>query len=233
MAIIKENLVRIREKVKEACMKAGRNPEGVKLVAVTKTLSAEVVEEAYNYGINVVGENKVQEIVDKFEYLKNLSLEWHFIGHLQTNKVKYLVDRVELIHSVDRWKLAKEINQEWAKKNKQINILIQANISGETSKFGINEEEIMSLVKDISRLCSNINIKGLMTMAPYTETPEEVRHVFSSLRMLAERIRQENFSGVKMQELSMGMTNDYEVAVEEGATFIRIGSGIFGERHYK
>ncbi|MBS4026304.1 MAG: YggS family pyridoxal phosphate-dependent enzyme [Clostridia bacterium] len=232
MALIKENLVRIREKVFETCMKTGRNPEEVKLVAVTKTLPPEVIEEAHNYGIDIVGENKVQEMVDKLEYLKNLSLEWHFIGHLQTNKVKYLVDRVELIHSVDRLKLAKEINQEWAKKDKQINVLIQANISGEASKFGINEEETMSLVKDISGLC-NINITGLMTMAPYTETPEEVRHVFSGLRLLAERIRQENIPGVKMQELSMGMTNDYEVAVEEGATLIRIGSGIFGERHYR
>lgn len=228
---IKDNLVKIRDLINKACDKVQRNPEEVTLVAVTKTLPGDIIKIAYDCGVKLVGENKVQELVDKKEQLADLPISWHFIGHLQTNKVKFIVDKVAMIHSVDRLKLAGEISRECEKKNTTADILVQVNISGENSKFGVQADEAIKLISAIAQL-KHINVKGLMTMAPYTENPEEVRYVFAGLKELAEKVRQEKNPGVEMKELSMGMTNDFQVAIEEGATLIRVGSGIFGERQY-
>ncbi len=178
----------------------------------------------------MLGENKVQELVEKHDSLAKFDPQWHLIGHLQTNKVKYIVDKVNLIHSVDTYKLAEQIAKEWGKKNKSIDILIQVNIAEEESKHGVAPTHALELIKKVSQL-KPVKIKGLMTMAPYEENPEDVRFVFRELKDLAEKVNKEGISGVEMDQLSMGMTNDFEIAIEEGATLIRIGSGIFGERN--
>ena len=176
------------------------------------------------------GENKVQELVDKYENVST-PVNWHLIGHLQTNKVKYIVDKACLIHSVDSLKLAKEIEKEAVKKNVIANILVQVNVANEDSKFGLESGEVFDLVESISKL-SNIKIKGLMTIAPFVENPEENRGYFRQLKQLSLDIKSKNIDNVDMSILSMGMTNDYEVAIEEGATMVRVGTGIFGERNY-
>ena len=201
------------------------------LIAVSKTKPIEMIEEAMEAGARVFGENKVQELCDKYEQLPK-DLHWHLIGHLQRNKVKYIVDKAELIHSVDSLKLAEEISKEALKKNVEVNILIEVNVAEEESKFGVSVEETLALVEEIAKL-PGIHIQGLMTIAPYTTDPEENRPVFRTLKKLAVDIKKKNIDNVCMDVLSMGMTGDYQVAVEEGATLVRVGTGIFGERNYE
>lgn len=228
--MILENLGQVRENIKKACEKSGRNPQDVTLIAVSKTKPVSMLREAYDGGSRDFGENKVQEIMDKYPGLP-ADIRWHMIGHLQRNKVKYIIDKVELIHSVDSLRLAEEISSQAAKKQVEANILLEVNIAEEESKFGITAEETISLVKKISEL-PNIHIKGLMTIAPFVENPEDNRKYFRQIRDLSVDIMQENIDNVSMSILSMGMTGDYMVAIEEGATMVRVGTGIFGERNY-
>ena len=228
--MVQENIKDVEAKIRAACDKSGRNPEEVKLIAVSKTKPVEMLQEAYDYGCRDFGENKVQELVDKYEKMPK-DIRWHMIGHLQRNKVKYIVDKVYLIHSVDSLRLAEEISKEAVKHNVTVSILIEVNVAGEESKFGTTSEEASSLVEAIAKL-PNILIKGLMTIAPYVENAEENRLYFAKLKQIYVDIIHKNIDNVCMKELSMGMTGDYEVAITEGATYIRVGTGIFGERQY-
>ena len=200
------------------------------LIAVSKTKPVSMIQEAIKAGATVFGENKVQELCEKYEELPK-HLHWHMIGHLQRNKVKYIVDKAELIHSVDSLRLAQEINKEAIKKELTVNILVEVNVAEEESKFGVGVEETEDLIREIAKL-SNIKVQGLMTIAPYVENPEENRGVFRTLKKLAVDIKMKNIDNVRMDVLSMGMTGDYQVAIEEGATMVRVGTGIFGERNY-
>lgn len=228
--MIKDNINEVRNNIKLACERVGRDFNEVALISVTKTKPVADLVEAYDAGERQFGENKVQEIMDKYDQLPN-DVIWHMIGHLQRNKVKYIVDKVALIHSVDSYRLAEAISQEAIKKDCQVNILIEVNVAEEESKFGIKTDETISLVKNISML-PNIHIKGLMTIAPYVENPEDNRNVFKALKKLSVDIDNQNIDNISMDVLSMGMTNDYMVAVEEGATMVRVGTGIFGARSY-
>lgn len=228
--MIRENIQTVEAKMQEACAKSGRKPEEVRLIAVSKTKPIEMLQEAYDYGCRDFGENKVQELVDKYEKMPK-DIRWHMIGHLQRNKVKYIVDKVYLIHSVDSLRLAEEISKEAVKHNVTVSILVEVNVAEEESKFGTTSEEAISLVEEIAKL-PNIIIKGLMTIAPYVEVPEENRLYFAKLKQIYVDIIHKNIDNVSMEELSMGMTGDYEVAITEGATYIRVGTGIFGERQY-
>lgn len=228
--MIKDNINEVRNNIKLACERVGRDFNEVTLISVTKTKPVADLVEAYDAGERQFGENKVQEIMDKYDQLPN-DVIWHMIGHLQRNKVKYIVDKVALIHSVDSYRLAEAISQEAIKKDCQVNILIEVNVAEEESKFGIRTDETISLVKNISML-PNIHIKGLMTIAPYVENPEDNRNVFKALKKLSVDIDNQNIDNISMDVLSMGMTNDYMVAVEEGATMVRVGTGIFGARSY-
>lgn len=228
--MIAEQLQTVRNEITEACKRSGRNPEEVTLIAVSKTKPVSMIEEAIQAGQTVFGENKVQELCSKYEVLpKNLT--WHLIGHLQRNKVKYIADKAALIHSVDSLRLAETIDQEGKKHNRVIPVLIEVNVAEEDTKFGVTVEETLPLIEEISKL-SNIQVKGLMTIAPYVDNPEENRPVFRRLKKLSVDIDSKNMNNVYMDILSMGMTNDYQVAVEEGATMVRVGTGIFGERNY-
>jgi hypothetical protein len=229
-SFIKDNIAEVLEVIDRECEKAGRDSSEVTLIAVSKTKPVEMLKEAYDYGCRDFGENKVQELVDKYEELPK-DIRWHMIGHLQTNKVKYIVDKVFLIHSVDSLRLAEEISKEAVKKNVKVDILIEVNVAGEETKFGTTCDEVKELVREISKL-PNICIKGLMTIAPYVEKAEENRVYFSKLKQLAVDIDRENIDNVSMKFLSMGMTGDYPVAVSEGATYVRVGTGIFGARDY-
>ncbi|NLL79989.1 MAG: YggS family pyridoxal phosphate-dependent enzyme [Clostridiales bacterium] len=229
--MIRENLEQVEKNIKEACRKAGREREDVTLIAVSKTKPVELLQEAYNYGCRDFGENKVQELVDKFEVMPK-DIHWHMIGHLQTNKVKYIVDKVALIHSVDSIKLAETISKEAVKKNVTVSVLIEVNVAEEESKFGTTLKDAIALVEQTAKL-PGISIEGLMTIAPYVENSEENRQYFAALKQLAVDITQKNIDNVNMNVLSMGMTGDYITAIEEGATYVRVGTGIFGERHYQ
>ena len=213
-----------------ACQKAGRDPREVTLIAVSKTKPLSDIEEAIDCGMMEFGENKVQELVDKIEHVSR-PVHWHLIGHLQTNKVKYIADKGLLIHSVDSVKLAKEIQKEAVKKQADCDILLEVNVAREESKFGFTCEEVPDAVAEIAQL-SNVHIQGLMTIAPFVENPEDNRVIFAKLHKLLLDIKSRNIDNVNMNVLSMGMTNDYTVAVEEGATMIRVGTGIFGARNY-
>lgn len=228
--LVKENLKIVEEKIAASCRIAGRARDEVTLVAVSKTKPVSMIEEAMDAGIIEFGENKVQELTSKYEVLPK-NLNWHLIGHLQTNKVKYIVDKTVLIHSVDSLKLATQIDKESAKKNIVSNILIEVNIAKEDTKFGVYAEDIYPLIMEISKL-KHVQIKGLMTIAPFVEEPEKNRVHFRNLRQLNIDIKSKNIDNVHMDILSMGMTGDYEVAIEEGATIVRVGTGIFGERNY-
>lgn len=228
--MLEKNLKSIQDKVKDACKRSGRHPEDVTLIAVSKTKPVSMLQEIYDLGIRQFGENKVQELTDKYEKLPK-DISWHMIGHLQRNKVKYLIGKTTLIHSVDSLRLAEAIEAEAAKKNCLVDVLIEVNVAGEESKFGISPEELLPLVEQIARF-RHIKIKGLMTIAPFVENPEENRIHFANLRKLSVDIAAKNIDNVSMRILSMGMTNDYEVAIEEGATMVRVGTGIFGERNY-
>ena len=228
--MIQENLKSVQEHIENACRRARREPGEVTLIAVSKTKPVEMLKEAYATGCRDFGENKVQELMDKYEVMPK-DIRWHMIGHLQRNKVKYLVGKVYLIHSVDSFRLAEEISREAVKKGVDVNVLVEVNVAGEESKFGTTCEETLDLVRKIAGL-PRVFVKGLMTIAPYVENSEENRQYFVNLRKLSVDIKKQNIDNVSMEVLSMGMTGDYEVAVEEGATYIRVGTGIFGERTY-
>ncbi|MDP2945492.1 MAG: YggS family pyridoxal phosphate-dependent enzyme [Atribacterota bacterium] len=226
METIKNNLEIINEKIKKAALKANRNPEEIKLVAVTKTATIEQIKEAINAGVKIIGENKVQEAKEKYQIL-TADTEWHLVGHLQTNKVKYAIEIFDCIQTVDSIKLAKEIDKRSLQFGKTTNVLVEVNVSGEESKYGIKPEEVEPFLKEISEF-SRIRVRGLMTIAPIEEDKEEVRPYFRKLRELSKEIKSKNIKNVKMDYLSMGMTDDFEVAIEEGANMVRIGRGIFG-----
>ncbi|MCI8871836.1 MAG: YggS family pyridoxal phosphate-dependent enzyme [Lachnospiraceae bacterium] len=227
--MIKENLAKVHENIRKACEKAGRDPKEVTLIAVSKTKPVPMLEEAYQAGSREFGENKAQEIMDKYSVLP-ADIHWHMIGHLQRNKVKYVIDKVCLIHSVDSLRLAEEISSQAEKKQVEMDILVEVNIAEEESKFGTSREETVRLVEEIARL-PHIHIQGLMTIAPFVENPEDNREYFRQIRELSVDIMQKNIDNVNMSVLSMGMTGDYMVAIEEGATMVRVGTGIFGERN--
>lgn len=228
--MIKENLAEVEKNICAACERAGRERSEVTLITVSKTNPVPSLKEAMDCGVRIFGENKVQEMLEKQEELPD-TVEWHMIGHLQRNKVKYLMGKVALIHSVDSLRLAQEISKEAVKQGITQNILIEINVAEEESKFGITTDEAINLVSEIAKL-PNIHIKGLMTIAPFVADPEENREVFRALKKLSVDIRRKNIDNVTMNVLSMGMTNDYEVAIEEGATMVRVGTGIFGKRSY-
>lgn len=225
---IKENIGFIRERVGKAALKSGRSPEEVKIIAVTKTVGLDKMNRAIEEGLIDLGENRVQELCEKYGAIGR-ECNWHLIGHLQTNKVKYIADKVAMIHSVDRMELAEEIQKRASQAGRVIDMLIQVNVSGEESKFGAEPHWIPELVKKLSRL-QNIKVRGLMTIAPYAEDPEDIRYVFKGLKKIFIDIQKENIDNIDMSLLSMGMSNDYEVAIEEGANLVRIGTSIFGQR---
>ena len=228
--MLKENLANVREKINIACKKVGRNPDEVTLVAVSKMKPLEDIETLLETGQMEYGENYVQELCDKYEKISR-PVHWHMIGHLQTNKVKYIIDKTVLIHSVDSVHLAKQIEKEAEKRNLTAQILIQVNIAEEETKFGLDTEELLQIIMEISKF-PHVHIRGLMTSAPFVADPEENRCYFKKLHELFVDIGKKNIDNVTMDILSMGMTNDYEVAIEEGATMVRVGTGIFGERNY-
>ena len=228
--MILENIKEVQENIKNACEKSGRNPEEITLIAVSKTKPYTDIEDALPSGILDYGENKVQELCDKYEILTK-DIRWHMIGHLQRNKVKYLVGKAYLIHSVDSLRLAEQIEKEFAKSNNCANILIEVNMAQEESKFGVTAQQTEELIREISKL-SHIKIQGLMTIAPFTDNPETNRVYFRNMKKLSVDIANKNIDNVSMNVLSMGMTGDYQVAIEEGATMVRVGTGIFGERNY-
>ena len=229
--MLKENLEQVEQNIERACKKAGRARSEVTLIAVSKTKPVEMIQEIYDAGCRDFGENKVQELCEKIEQLPN-DIKWHMIGHLQRNKVKYIIDNhVSLIHSVDSYRLAEEINIQAKKKNVIVPILVEVNIAMEESKFGISPEDAIALVEQIAEL-KNVKIVGLMTIAPYVVDAEENRLYFRKIKQLSVDIGNKNIDNVSMKILSMGMTGDYMVAIEEGATMVRVGTGIFGERNY-
>ncbi|HEX2927680.1 MAG TPA: YggS family pyridoxal phosphate-dependent enzyme [Ruminiclostridium sp.] len=227
---ISENLNNIYFRIRTAAEKSGRKPEDIKLIAVTKTVEVERIRNVCEYGVPDFGENRVQELLEKYDKFDE-SIKWHLIGHLQTNKVKYIIDKVHMIHSVDSIDLAREIDSRAHKAGKKQNILLQVNVSGEESKFGIRPEEAEQYINIISQL-KNISLRGLMTIAPLAENPEEIRPVFKKLYDIYIDIKSKKIDNVNMDYLSMGMSNDFEVAIEEGANIVRIGTGIFGKRNY-
>lgn len=228
---IQNNIQNIRIRIDAACRRRGRDPDQVRLVAVSKTKPAGQIEEAARAGQQLFGESYVQEFTDKREEVK-LPVTWHFIGHLQSNKVKYLRGKVSMIHSVDRLSLAEEINRQWQKIGETVDILLQVNLAEEASKSGATADAAEELARRLAAL-PHVRLRGLMTLPPYCDNPQDVRPYFSQLRHLSERIAELNLPNVSMTELSMGMSHDFEVAVEEGATLVRIGTAIFGEREYR
>ena len=231
MSDIYKNLDALNEKIADVCKECGRSRDDVLLIAVTKTRTAEEINEAISWGITDIGENKVQEITDKYE--KVHPVKWHMIGHLQTNKVKYIIDKVSLIHSVDSVRLAEEINKRAGEKGLTAEILIQINAAEEESKFGIDKAGFESLLETITEQFEHIKIKGLMTIAPYDPDPENVRIYFRQVKEIFDHYRDIHNDRMDFQHLSMGMSGDYEVAIQEGATMVRIGTAIFGVRNYQ
>jgi len=225
---IAENLRSVQDRIAAAAKRAGRDPSSVRLVTVTKTIGFDRIREAVTAGAAILGENRVQEAKEKIEALGNRAT-WHLIGHLQTNKAKYAVKLFDLIHSVDNIELARELDRQAGKIGKKQNVLIEVNIAGEASKAGMAVREAPALAREVARL-RNLAVQGLMTMPPFSEDPEASRPYFRVLRELAETIARENVSGLSMRELSMGMSGDFEVAIEEGATLVRVGTAIFGTR---
>ena len=228
--MIRENLTDVERRIKEACLRCGREPSSVRLIAVSKTKPAEMIQEAIAAGILDFGENKPQELRDKYDILPK-NLRWHMIGNLQRNKVKYVVGRAVMIHSLGSDELAEAIEKEAEKKDLIMLVLAEVNMAGESSKSGLTPEETEAFLRRVSSM-KHLKVKGLMTIAPMTEFPEENRVYFRELRNLAVDIARKNIDNVDMYELSMGMTGDFEVAIEEGATMVRVGTGIFGARNY-
>ncbi len=228
--MVVENLAEVEKRICAACGRSGRKREEVTLIAVSKTKPVSMIEELLPGGIRDFGENKVQELCEKYEQLPK-DIRWHLIGHLQRNKVKYVIDKACLIHSVDSLRLARAISEEGVKRQITVPVLIEVNVAGEESKFGVRPEETEDLIRKIAELPA-VSIQGLMTIAPFVEDPEENRIHFANLKKLNVDIKRKSIDNVSMSVLSMGMTGDYEVAIEEGATMIRVGTGIFGERNY-
>jgi PLP dependent protein len=222
--MISENLKKLEDRIEETCLKCGRNRSEIKLIAVSKTQSVKVINEALNSGLKEFGENKAQELRDKSELIKG-DFRWHFIGHLQTNKIKYVINAADYIHAVDSIKLADEINRRAEQINKTQKVLLEIKTSGETAKLGLDNEKEIFEVAEFCKSRSNLSLTGLMTMAPYTDDVNVVRSCFIKLRKIKEKLTQ---NGYMLTELSMGMTNDYDIAIEEGATMLRIGTAIFG-----
>jgi len=230
MDLIKQNIDVIKKNIEQAAEKSGRKASDVLLLAVTKTIDVDRIKQLMNLGIKTLGENKPQELVEKYKIIGN-DAQWHLIGHLQTNKVKYIVDKVSLIHSVDSFKLAAEIDKQAKKINKVMDILIEVNIAQEESKYGVKADEVENLIDEI-KIFDNICIKGLMTVAPFVENPQNNRVYFKQMHNLFVDINKKKHDNINMMFLSMGMTNDYKIAIEEGANIVRIGTGIFGARNY-
>lgn len=233
---IRENIQAVEQKITAAAEKSGRKREDVLLLAVSKTKPVETIREAVECGLLSLGENKVQEVIEKYEPMEAFAPEggrihWHLIGHLQTNKVKYIIDKVDMIHSVDSKKLAEEIEKRAAAAGRVMDILVEVNMADEESKFGVRPEDTEALLREIAPM-AHIRVRGLMTVAPFVENPEENREYFRQMRELMVDMNAKKLDNIKMDTLSMGMTGDYEVAIEEGATIVRVGTGIFGERHY-
>jgi pyridoxal phosphate enzyme (YggS family) len=229
MAInIAENINTIKQRIVFAAVKCGRDPDSIKLLAVTKTIPPEYIIKAIDAGITMLGENYVQEAKDKIATIGSRA-GWHMIGYLQTNKAKYAVILFDYVHSVDRFELAQELDKRAGLINRKLNVLLEVNVSGEESKSGIATDAVPTLIRQISGL-KNLAVRGLMTMAPYSHNPENARPYFSALRNLRDNISRQQIPGIRMEELSMGMTDDFEVAIEEGATIVRIGRAIFGKR---
>lgn len=228
--MIAENLQQVKKNIRKACEKVNRDPSEVTLIAVSKTKPVSMLQEAYDEGVRTFGENKVQEIMDKYGQLPQ-DIEWHMIGHLQRNKVKYIADKAAMIHSLDSLRLAETIEAEAAKHNRVIPVLVEVNVAMEESKFGVSVDEVLPFVQELSKF-PHLSVKGLMTIAPFVENPEENRQVFRKLNKLSVDIEEKNINNISMSVLSMGMTGDYQVAIEEGATMVRVGTGIFGERDY-
>ncbi|MBP8984156.1 MAG: YggS family pyridoxal phosphate-dependent enzyme [Syntrophobacterales bacterium] len=229
MSSVAENIRRVRDVIEDAAVKAGRNPSEVRLMAVTKTVEDDRILEAIEAGVDIIGENYVQEGKRKVEKLGRRGVEWHLIGYLQSNKAKYALKIFDMIHSVDRLSLAKEIDRRAGAAGSVAKILVEVNLSGEATKGGVKKDEALALIRDIAKL-ENLSVRGLMTMPPWFDDPEEARPYFAALRELKDRVIDEKIGNVLMEELSMGMTGDYRVAVEEGSTIVRVGRGIFGER---
>jgi hypothetical protein len=229
--MLKDNLQEVEARIQRACQKAGRSRDEITLIAVSKTKPISDLEEIYQEGVRCFGENKVQELCSKIEAMPQ-DIQWHMIGHLQRNKVKYIIGKVALIHSVDSYRLAEEINIQAKKQHMVAPILVEVNIAEETSKFGVTKEDAMELVRQIAAL-DGVSVKGLMTIAPYVVDSEENRLYFRKIKELSIDIAGQNIDNVSMDILSMGMTGDYEVAIEEGATMVRVGTGIFGQRNYQ
>ena len=226
---MKDRIEKIRKRIEQTALSCGKDPLNVRLVAVSKTVPSKNVKTAVEAGLFIFGENYIQEAMGKIDEIADSRLSWHFIGHLQSNKAKFVVRYFDLIHSVDTLKLAKEINRQAIKIDKTQNILVQVNIAMETTKSGVATKDTISLIKDISKL-ENLSVKGLMTMPPFFNQPEKVRPYFKALAELKNQVLEESIEHIEMEELSMGMTGDFEVAIEEGATLVRIGTAIFGDR---
>lgn len=228
--MLKDALIEVENNILDACERSGRNPEKVTLIAVSKTKPVEMLQEVYNEGIRDFGENYVQELADKIEIMPK-DIRWHMIGHLQRNKVKYLVGKVACIHSVDSLRLAEVINERSIKLGVVTEIMAEVNIAGEESKFGFTRDEVFDFAEKVSTM-EGVKLVGLMTSAPYVNDPEENRQYFRGMKSLSVDINEKNINNINITELSMGMTNDYIVAVEEGATHVRVGTAIFGARNY-
>jgi len=230
MSAVGDNIRKIREEIAEAALRSGREPSEVRLMAVTKTVDDNRILEAIEAGVDIMGENYIQEAKRKIETM-DVDVKWHMIGYLQSNKAKYAVRLFDMIHSVDRMGLAEELDKRAAAAGRVINILVEVNVSGEESKSGVRADDALALVREIAVL-DNLSIRGLMTMPPWFDNPEDARPYFVALRGLRDRIAAEEIPGVDLRELSMGMSGDYLVAVEEGATIVRVGTAIFGARKY-
>ncbi|MDD5723089.1 MAG: YggS family pyridoxal phosphate-dependent enzyme [Syntrophales bacterium] len=230
MSAVGDNIQKIREEIAKAALRSGREPSAVRLMAVTKTVDDDRILEAIEAGVDIMGENYIQEAKRKIETM-DVTVKWHMIGHLQSNKAKYAVRLFDMVHSVDRMGLAAELDKRSAAAGRVTSILIEVNVSGEESKRGVRSDDAPALVREIARL-DNLSIRGLMTMPPWCDDPEDARPYFAALRELRDRIVAEEIPGIGMRELSMGMSGDYRVAVEEGATIVRVGTAIFGARVY-
>lgn len=229
--MIKDNIELVKANIEKACIRSGRSVDDVTLIAVSKTKPNEDLQEAMDAGMLEFGENKVQELTGKIEFFNNPDIKWHMIGHLQTNKIKYIIDKVYMIHSVDTVNLAEKISEQAVKKGVTANILIEVNVGLEDTKFGITVDNAVDFALEIAKL-PGIIVRGLMTVAPYVENPEDNREIFKKMKQLSVDIAAKNIDNITMDVLSMGMTNDYEIAIEEGATHVRVGTAIFGNRNY-
>jgi len=225
MLTIRDNLLRVRERIERAAQKAGRDPKEIKLVAVSKTVEVDRIKEAIEAGVSILGENYVQEAQEKIEALGK-PVSWHFIGHLQSNKAKYAVRLFDVIHSLDSIPLAEELSRRAEQPDRVIRVMIEVNLSKEATKFGTDEERVLNLARRIQNL-GHLSLEGLMTMPPYFDSPEMSRPYYVALRELEDRMIKD---GIPLKELSMGMSNDFEIAIEEGATYVRVGTAIFGPR---